>query len=87
MFKILAKKIHTGAHVLLWIGGINLGMLGIFKTNVIANVLADWPWLINPTYALIGISTVYIIANHKNSCNLCIDKKTNKKVKNSLSQK
>lgn len=74
----MPKKIHTIMHIFLWIGGINWGMIGIFNTNVVASVLSDWPYLINTTYALIGISTIFIIANHKNCCNICRDKKTNK---------
>ena len=71
------KYLHIVAYVLLFIGGINWGLVGIGgfaggDWNVVSMILGSWPaveWLV---YVLVGLSAVYLAATHKSYCKNCM---------------
>ncbi len=64
------KALHMLACILLWIGGINWGLVGLFNFNLVA-----WfglPVMVTSlVYDLVGLSAVYIMFTHKSDCKTC----------------
>jgi uncharacterized membrane protein YuzA (DUF378 family) len=50
------------AVVLLAIGGLNWGLVGIFKWDLVAAIFGDMTALTRVIYTLVGISAIYILA-------------------------
>lgn len=69
------KSIHQLAYGLLWAGGLNWGLIGLFDYNLVVNVLRPWPNLITLVYVLVGLAAVYTLAMHKDYCKTCSKKK------------
>jgi len=57
------------AYLLLWVGGLNLG-LSVLGFNVVETVLGGLG-LVQIFNILVGISAVYIIVTHKSDCKAC----------------
>ena len=62
------KTLHYLAYTLLWLGGLNWGLVGLFNYNLVQMLL---PGLANLIYILVGLSTVYILVTHKSYCKNC----------------
>lgn len=58
------KKIDLLAFVLLIIGGINLGLSGLFDFDIIDYVFGNL-WIANLIYVLIGIAAVFFVITWK----------------------
>lgn len=69
------KGLHMVAYVLLWVGGVNWGLLGVFGFDLVNALLGTAPALERLVYILVGVATVYVIATHKEYCKYCGDKK------------
>lgn len=65
------KKMHMIAYLLLWIGGLNWGLVGLFNYNLVEGLLGSWPGLVTLVYVLVGLSAVYLAFTHKSYCNHC----------------
>jgi len=65
------KKMHQVAYILLWVGGLNWGLIGLFNYDLVESLLGSWPGLVTLVYVLVGISAVYLAATHKNYCKVC----------------
>ncbi len=66
------KALHMVAYVLLWIGGLNWGLMGLFNGfNLVNALLGTMPVVENLVYVLVGASTVLIIVTHKSYCKYC----------------
>ncbi|MBI4066554.1 DUF378 domain-containing protein [Candidatus Gottesmanbacteria bacterium] len=65
------KVLHMVAYMLLWVGGLNWGLVGLFKFNLVNSLLGSMPALEMLVYVLVGLSTVYVVATHKNDCKVC----------------
>lgn len=63
------KALHMAAYLVLWIGGLNWGLVGLLNLNLVESLLgmdlAKW------IYILVGLATVYIIVGHRNDCKVC----------------
>lgn len=59
------KQRNDLSNALLWVGGLNIGILGLFEYNILAQVFGAWPLLLKLIYICIGISAAYRIATHK----------------------
>ena len=63
------KMLHMVACLLLWVGGLNLGLSVLLNMNLVESLLgmdlAKW------VYILVGLATVYIIVGHKKDCKVC----------------
>ncbi len=57
--------LHTLSYLLLWVGGLNWGLVGLFDYNLVMSLLGPWPMLERLVYILVGLAAVYIIATHK----------------------
>lgn len=63
------KVLHMVACVLLWVGGLNWGLVGLLNLNLVESLLGmDIAKLV---YILVGVATVYIIVTHRSDCKAC----------------
>lgn len=51
------------AFVLLAIGGLNWGLIGFFKFDLVDYLLGSIPWLQSIVYDLVGISAVIVVVH------------------------
>ncbi len=63
-------SVHTVAAWLLWIGGINWGLVGAFNYNLLNAVLGSVPVLERVVYVLVGVSALLMCFMGK--CKSCI---------------
>lgn len=67
------KILHMAAYILLWVGGINWGLVGLGMGNVVEGLLGmDIAKLV---YIVVGLSAVYTLATHMGDCKVCGGKK------------
>lgn len=63
------KYLHIVAFLLLAIGGLNWLGIGLMGTNYLEMVVSmDIAKIV---YILVGLSALYELATHKQSCNMC----------------
>jgi len=65
------KALPLAAYTLLWVGGLNWGLVGLFDFNLVNSLLGSAPAIEKLVYVLVGVATVYIIATHMNDCKVC----------------
>ncbi len=65
------KALHMAAYVLLWVGGINWGLVGLFDFNLVEALLGNWLGFVMLVYVLVGVSAVYTLVTHKGYCKIC----------------
>ena len=65
------KWLHIISYVLLFVGGINWGLIGLFQFNLVMVVFGAWPMLENLVYILVGLAAVYLIVTHRTYCKYC----------------
>lgn len=70
----LMKILHMAAYMLLWIGGLNWGLVGLLNVNFVTLLLGGMPSLERLVYILVGLSTVFIVVTHKKDCMVCSGK-------------
>lgn len=68
------KTVHMIAYMLLWVGGINWGLVGLFNYNLVESLLGGMPSLLMLVYVLVGVSAVYSAATHMGECKVCSKK-------------
>lgn len=72
-----SKMLHMAAYTLLWVGGLNWGLVGLGMLmgnegwNLVHMLLGFSPMLEALVYVLVGVSAVYIFLNHKSDCKVC----------------
>ena len=71
----LMKTVHMVAYILLWVGGLNWGLVGLFQFDLVQALLGGMPSLANLVYVLVGVSVVYLMATHAGYCKVCGSKK------------
>ena len=49
------------ALVLVIVGGLNWGLVGLFKFNLVSAIFGAVPFLMNLVYVLVGLSALYLI--------------------------
>jgi len=69
------KTVHMVAYMLLWVGGINWGLVGLFNYNLVESLLGEMPSLLMLVYVLVGASAVYSAMTHMGDCKICGAKK------------
>lgn len=69
------KTIHYVAYTLLWIGGLNWGLIGLFNFNLVESLFGGMPSLVMLVYVLVGASAVYSATTHMGDCKICSAKK------------
>jgi uncharacterized membrane protein YuzA (DUF378 family) len=70
------KGLHIVECVLLWVGGLNWGLVGVgmwagSDWNVVSWLLGSWGWLEALVYVLVGLSALHMIFAHKGHCKMC----------------
>lgn len=65
------KILHMVAFILLFIGGLNWGLIGLLKYNLVDSILGVGSSLSMIVYILVGLSAVYIGITHKADCKIC----------------
>ena len=70
------KALHMVAYILLWVGGINWGLVGVGNFlnqdwNVVSLALGFLPALESIVYVLVGLSAIYLLVTHKKDCRMC----------------
>lgn len=70
------KILHMAAYTLLWVGGVNWGVMGLFDGyNLVEMLLSFSPQLVQIVYILVGVSALYTLATHMGDCRVCGGKK------------
>lgn len=67
---------HKLSLILLWIGGLNWGLVGLgglmgSNWNVVNMLLGSWMSVESIVYLLVGIAAVYELVTHKGMCKEC----------------
>lgn len=65
------KALHVTALTLLFVGGLNWGLVGLFDFNLVNSLLSSAPAIEKLVYVLVGVATVYIAATHMKDCKVC----------------
>lgn len=60
---------HMVAFVLLFIGGLNWGLVGAFEFDLVEFLLGSWPVLVRIVYGLVGLSALFMLPMVK--CKAC----------------
>lgn len=64
------KQLHMVAYVLLWVGGLNWGLIGLLRWNLVESL--GLPSMVTQlVYVLVGVSAVYLFATHMGYCTMC----------------
>ncbi len=66
------KLLHMVVYVLLFAGGLNWGLVGLFNFNLVSLVFGGFA---NVVYVLVGVSAVYALFTHMGDCKICSSKK------------
>ena len=70
----MMMKSHAGLHgISFWlamIGALNWGLIGLFNFNLVAQIFG-FGTIAKIIYILVGLSAVYLIFTHKNTCRMC----------------
>ena len=65
------KWLHIIAYALLFVGGLNWGLVGLFHFNLVMMLVGSWPMLESLIYILVGLSAAYLLVTHKGYCKYC----------------
>ena len=68
------KWLHMIAYILLFIGGLNWGLVGLLQLNLVTLIFGSVPGLVTVIYILVGVSAVYLAFMHKSYCKVCAGK-------------
>lgn len=64
------KILHIVAYALVFIGGLNWGLVGLFDQNLVTMIFGGMG-LEQIVYILVGLSTVFVIYDHFQTCKMC----------------
>lgn len=65
------KLLHMVAYILLFVGGLNWGLVGLFHFDLVMTLFGSMPMLASLVYILVGASTIYLLFTHKSYCKFC----------------
>ncbi|HVZ12501.1 MAG TPA: DUF378 domain-containing protein [Patescibacteria group bacterium] len=68
------KILHIASYILVFIGGLNWGLMGLFNLNLVDALIGSAPQVEKIVYILVGVATIYLIATHKTYCKYCSTK-------------
>ena len=68
------KALHMVAFVLLLVGGLNWGLVGLFKYNLVEAIFGMDSSITMIVYVLVGVSALYIGLTHMGDCKSCSKK-------------
>ena len=59
------KTLETLSYWLLIVGGLNWGLVGLLKLNLVETLLGSMPVLVMLVYVLVGASALYMLVGKK----------------------
>ena len=65
------KVLHMVAFLLTVVGAVNWGLVGLLEFNLVNTLVGSWPTVEKLVYVLVGVSAVYVLVTHKDSCKMC----------------
>jgi uncharacterized membrane protein YuzA (DUF378 family) len=65
------KWIHMVSFLLTVVGGLNWGLVGLLKFNLVSTLLGVGTTLEMLVYVLVGLSSLYLLVTHKGDCKMC----------------
>ena len=68
------KALHMVAFILLVVGGLNWGLVGLFKYNLVEAIFGMDSSITMIVYVLVGVSALYIGLTHMGDCKYCSKK-------------
>ena len=68
------KTVHMIAYTLLWVGGLNWGLVGLFNFNLVEVLFGSMPAVVMIVYVLVGASAVFSALTHMKECKVCSKK-------------
>lgn len=68
------KTVHMVAYLLLWVGGLNWGLVGLFNFNLVEVLFGSMPAVVMIVYVLVGASAVFSALTHMKECKVCSKK-------------
>lgn len=68
------KWFHIVVYVLLFVGGLNWGLVGLFNWNLVSWIFGMGTFLERLIYVLVGLSAVWAIFTHMGECKVCSKK-------------
>lgn len=71
------KLLHMATFILVAVGGLNWGLVGLggfmgSDWNIVSMLLGAWPEVEWTVYALVGLSTVWLLVMHPKECKSCM---------------
>ena len=75
MYKFNMKGLHVLTFVLVMVGALNWGLVGLFNFNLLTTIFGSLPSLERIIYIAVGLSGIYLFAQHKKDCKNCGEKK------------
>lgn len=60
---------HHAGWWLVWLGGLNWGLVGLFDWNLIEVVFGNWDWLVKLIYILMGVGALLML--NMKGCKMC----------------
>lgn len=65
------KMLHMLSFILVIVGALNWGLVGLLDLNLVTMLLGSSATLEKLVYILVGLSAVYLLATHKDTCTIC----------------
>lgn len=65
------KMLHMVAFVLTVVGALNWGLWALLNLNLVNMLVGMWPMVERVVYILVGVSGLYILLTHMQSCKYC----------------
>lgn len=65
------KWLHMVSFLLTFVGGLNWGLVGLLKFNLVSALLGVGTTLEMLVYVLVGLSAVYLLLTHREDCKVC----------------
>ena len=62
---------HAVAFILAMIGGLNWLLVGLLEKDIFMMLSWDGTWVARIVYILVGLSALYLIFTHKQTCKMC----------------
>jgi uncharacterized protein len=65
------KMLHMVSFLLVVVGALNWGLVGLLDLNLVSMLLGSSVTLERLVYILVGLSAVYLLVTHKDTCLVC----------------
>lgn len=65
------KPLHMLMVILVTVGAVNWGLVGAAQYNLVESLFGAGTTLTNLVYILVGVSGVWLFAQHKGECKSC----------------